>query len=50
MSPEFSDKTKKKLEEIISRYSRKEAAILPVLHLTQKEFDEVVELNQVLRF
>ena len=38
MSPEFSDKTKKKLEEIISRYSRKEAAILPVLHLTQKEF------------
>lgn len=38
MSPEFSDKAKKKLEEIISRYSRKEAAILPVLHLAQKEF------------
>lgn len=38
MSPEFSDKAKKKLGEIISRYSRKEAAILPVLHLAQKEF------------
>lgn len=38
MSPEFSAQTKKKLEEIISRYSCKEAAILPVLHLTQKEF------------
>lgn len=38
MSPEFSDKTKKKIEEILSRYPRKEAAILPVLHLTQQEF------------
>lgn len=38
MSPEFSDKTKKKIEEMLSRYPRKEAAILPVLHLTQQEF------------
>lgn len=38
MSPEFSEKTKKIVEEILTRYSRKEAAILPVLHLTQKEF------------
>lgn len=38
MSPEFSEKTKKIVEEILTRYSRKEAAILPVLHLTQQEF------------
>lgn len=38
MSPEFSDQTKKKIEEVLSRYPRKEAAILPLLHLTQREF------------
>ncbi|UCC40751.1 MAG: NADH-quinone oxidoreductase subunit NuoE [Candidatus Aminicenantes bacterium] len=38
MSPEFSENTKKKVDEILSRYTRKEAAILPVLHLTQQEF------------
>lgn len=38
MSPEFSAQTKKKIEEILSRYPKKEAAILPLLHLTQKEF------------
>ena len=38
MSPEFSDQTKRKIEEILSRYPQKEAAILPVLHLTQREF------------
>lgn len=38
MSPEFSENTKKKVDEILSRYPRKEAAILPVLHLTQQEF------------
>lgn len=38
MSAEYSDQTKKKIEKIISRYPRKEAAILPILHLTQKEF------------
>lgn len=38
MSPEYSDKSKKKIEEILSHYPKKEAALLPVLHLTQREF------------
>lgn len=38
MRPEFSPQTKKRIEEIISRYPRKEAALLPVLHVTQQEF------------
>lgn len=38
MSPEFSDQTKKKIQEILTRYPQKEAAILPLLHMTQKEF------------
>lgn len=38
MSPEYSDKTKKKIEQLLSHYPRKEAALLPVLHLTQREF------------
>jgi len=38
MSPEFTDKTKRILEDIIARYPQKEAALLPVLHVAQKEF------------
>ncbi len=41
MSPEFSGKTKKKIEEIVARYPQKEAAILPVLHIAQKEFGSI---------
>lgn len=41
MSPEFSEKTKKKIEEIVARYPQKEAAILPVLHITQQEFGSI---------
>jgi NADH-quinone oxidoreductase E subunit len=37
MSPALSEETKKKIEEIVSRYERKEAALLPVLHLVQHE-------------
>lgn len=37
MSPELTDQTKKKIEEIVSRYATKEAALLPVLHLVQAE-------------
>jgi len=37
MSPELTDQTKKKIEEIASRYASKEAALLPVLHLVQSE-------------
>ncbi len=38
MSPEFSEQTKKKIKEVISRYPKVEASLLPVLHLTQQEF------------
>ena len=38
MNPEFSEQTKKRIKEVISRYPRKEASLLPVLHLTQQEF------------
>ncbi len=38
MSPEFSEQTKKKIKEVISRYPKMEASLLPVLHLTQQEF------------
>jgi len=37
MSPELTDQTKKKIEEIASRYASKEAALLPILHLVQRE-------------
>jgi NADH-quinone oxidoreductase subunit E len=38
MALEFSSETYKKFEETISRYPKKEAAMLPVLHLAQQEF------------
>jgi len=38
MSPEFSEKTKKAIADIVARYPRKEAALLPVLHAAQGEF------------
>jgi NADH-quinone oxidoreductase E subunit len=38
MSVEFSPETFKKFEETVSRYPKKEAAILPVLYLAQQEF------------
>ena len=41
MSLEFSEKTKKKIEEIVARYPQKEAAILPILHITQQEFGSI---------
>jgi NADH-quinone oxidoreductase E subunit len=37
MSPEFSELTKKRIEEVLARYPEKKAALLPVLHLVQKE-------------
>jgi NADH-quinone oxidoreductase E subunit len=37
MSPEFSEQTKKRLGEVVSRYPQKKAALLPILHLVQKE-------------
>ena len=38
MSVEFSPETLKKFEETVSRYPKKEAAMLPVLYLAQQEF------------
>ncbi len=38
MSPEFSEQTKKAIAEIVARYPKKEAALLPVLHAAQREF------------
>ncbi|MGH7824352.1 MAG: NADH-quinone oxidoreductase subunit NuoE [Candidatus Binatia bacterium] len=38
MALEFSPETYKKFEETISRYPKKEAAMLPVLYLAQQEF------------
>ncbi len=37
MSPEYSDALKKKIEAVVVRYPKKEAALLPVLHLIQRE-------------
>jgi len=38
MSLEFSPETLKKFEETVARYPKKEAAMLPVLYLAQREF------------
>jgi len=43
MSPEFSQVTKKKVEEILKRYPQKQAALLPVLHAAQGEFGYISE-------
>jgi NADH-quinone oxidoreductase subunit E len=37
MSPEVSEQTKKRIGEVIARYPQKRAALLPVLHLVQRE-------------
>jgi NADH-quinone oxidoreductase E subunit len=37
MSPEYSAALRKKIEEVVARYPRKAAALLPVLHLVQNE-------------
>ena len=38
MTPEFSPAGQKVLQDILARYPTKESALLPVLHLAQKEF------------
>ena len=43
MSLEFSDKIKKEVEGIIARYPEKKAALLPVLHVAQREFGYIGE-------
>lgn len=39
MSVQFSPKTEKRFEEIVARYPRRDAALLPILWLAQKEFE-----------
>lgn len=41
MSPDFSAKIKEEIQEIISRYPQKKAALLPVLHIVQREFGSI---------
>jgi len=38
MAVEFSQETLKRFGEIVGRYPKKDAAMLPVLHLAQREF------------
>jgi len=46
MSAAFSDETKKKIRGIIDSYPDKEAALLPVLHLVQREFGYIPESEE----
>ena len=48
MSLEFSNKTKKVIDKIIARYPQKEAALLPVLHVIQKEFGQISAEEEIL--
>jgi NADH-quinone oxidoreductase E subunit len=55
VSVSFSDTARRELEAIISRYPNKEAAILPALHLAQKEFgyisdDAITHVADLLGF
>ncbi|MGD2246709.1 MAG: NADH-quinone oxidoreductase subunit NuoE [Candidatus Aminicenantes bacterium] len=43
MSLKFSDKALKEVEGIIARYPEKKAALLPVLHVAQREFGFIGE-------
>jgi NADH-quinone oxidoreductase E subunit len=43
MSPEIKASTEKKIKELVSRYPKKQAAILPVLHLVQRELGYISE-------
>ncbi len=46
MSPEYSAELRKKIEEVVARYPRKEAALLPVLHLVQNEIGCISPLEE----
>ena len=41
MSVAFSEETRRELDRVVSRYPDREAAILPALHLAQREFGYV---------
>ena len=48
MSLNFTETTRKKIDKIIAGYPRKEAALLPVLHLTQQEFGRITAAEEQL--
>lgn len=41
MSPEIKASTEKKIKELVSRYPKKQAALLPVLHMVQSELGHI---------
>ncbi len=43
MNRDYSDSTRTKIAEILKRYPNKEAALLPVLQLTRREFGSIGE-------
>ncbi|HUU38232.1 MAG TPA: NADH-quinone oxidoreductase subunit NuoE [Candidatus Desulfaltia sp.] len=46
MSPEYSAALRQKIDEVIARYPKKEAALLPVLHLVQGEVGCIREAEE----
>jgi len=48
MSLNLSETTRKKIDKIIAGYPRKEAALLPILHLAQKEFGQITAAEEQL--
>ncbi len=46
MSPEYSAALRKKIDEVVARYPKKEAALLPVLHLVQNEVGCISPLEE----
>lgn len=41
MSPEYSESLRQRIAEVVARYPRKEAALLSVLHLVQREVGSI---------
>ena len=55
MSAAFSDAARRELEAVLARYPDKEAAILPALHLAQREFgyvsdEAILRVAEILGF
>ncbi len=48
MSAELSPQTKKKIEELLLHYPKKEAAILPILNLVQRELGAITREEERL--
>jgi NADH-quinone oxidoreductase E subunit len=46
VSPEYSAKLRTKIDELVGRYPKKEAALLPVLHLVQNEVGCISPLEE----